>query len=101
MANEIFDIADAILNSGFEQSATITINNVATTISVIYQSEYERNNMKIMEYEGSNPIALADKDNVSGVKSNRDTIAINGTTFNIREVKPDNKNFVIMELSLD
>jgi len=106
MADEIYDITSAVLNSGLEKSATLTINAdvedpTVSSINVIFVAEYERNNMGVMKYEGSNPMALADKNDVVGIKNRRDTLTISGTTYNIQEIKPDSKNFVIMELTLD
>lgn len=97
----ITDIASAIMNSGFEEEAIININGERKQIYCIFQNEYERNIIAGVSYEGSNPVALVTSGDINGVEANRDSLRINNRTYYIREVKPDSKNFTLLELSYD
>jgi hypothetical protein len=103
--NDITDISDAVFNSGLEKEATIVINGSLKTINVIHVNEYMRNMLVNVQWQGSEPLALAKSSDLDGLKNNRDTIKISGEHNNqyltIREAEPNSKNLTLLRLSYD
>jgi len=95
-----FDLSD-FYDDNFHEDAIININNSQSEIKVIFMNEYERNAVGIMNFEGSNPMAIASSFEIEGVKSNRDYLIYKDKEYRITEVKPQSDLTTIMELALD
>ena len=105
---DLIDISSALFNSGLESDAVISSGGSSYTGKCIFRNQYQRTPIMDIQYQGSNPIAMCDYSMVtdwSTIKPNIDTIIITGinnnAAFTIREVKPAEPNYTIMELSYD
>ena len=107
---DILDISSAIFNSGLEQKrdAVIKIGSRSFYGKVIFRNPYQRNGMMGLDYEGSGPYALCEYtmvDDWTEITSSEATIEIEdvngGKAFTIREKKPAEPNYVVLELSYD
>lgn len=105
---DLLDISSALFNSGLESDAVITNGASSYSGKVIYRNQYQRSPIMDINFQGSNPVAICKFDMVSDwstITTNTATIKIDGrnsdNAFKIREVKPADPNYTILELSYD
>lgn len=108
--SNITDISGAIFNSGLEEQRDAVIKTGSRNYSgkVIFRNPYQRGGLMGMEFESGGPFALCEYtmvDDWTNVESNEATIKIHGINggkeFRIREKKPAEPNYVVLDLSYD
>lgn len=105
---DLLDISSLIFNSGLERNAVIIHGASSYSGKVIFRNPYQRSPVMGIDYENSNPIAICEfsmVDNWDALINGTDTIIIDGinggAAFKIREKKPNEPNYTILELSYD
>tara|TARA_R100000697_G_scaffold72682_1_gene85040 strand:+ start:1740 stop:2042 length:303 start_codon:yes stop_codon:yes gene_type:complete len=69
-------------------TATVSINGSASSISVIINKEYFAIAGESVDVDGTQPVVTCRSSDVTNIDT-ADTIAIDGTTFNIVNIQPD------------
>ena len=87
MSSLAFDVG-ILFNTGApaEKSATLTVGEDVSTITVLFYNEGEFVELAGVEFETTSPMAFAETADVSAA-AQEDTLVISGTTYYIREQK--------------
>jgi hypothetical protein len=89
------DRAEFLSEFGVEAAVKVS-GRLKTTITVIFDHEYEQT----METEGRAPVALAHDVDIEDIAQG-DTLTISGTTYYIKNVRPDGTGWSELILSED